>query len=140
MINSEIRKTIIANATPDKIFSAISNENELSKWWVDIPKLELKLGGKLSFRFLKENSEQLKKDYIVKGKVIELILNKKLVYSWKPIDEPEFSDSLVTWELEEFDSSKTKVKVIHSGLENCKSFEKLDAGWTFFLNKLEKLY
>jgi len=140
MINSEIRKTIIANATPDKIFSAISNENELSKWWVDIPKLELKLGGKLSFRFLKENSEQLKKDYIVKGKVIELILNKKLVYSWKPTDEPEFSDSLVTWELEEFDSSKTKVKVTHSGLENCKSFEKLDAGWTFFLNKLEKLY
>jgi len=140
MINSEIRKTIIANATPDKIFSAISNENELSKWWVDIPKLELKLGGKLSFRFLKENSEQLKKDYIIKGKVIELILNKKLVYSWKPTDEPEFSDSLVTWELEEFDSSKTKVKVTHSGLENCKSFEKLDAGWTFFLNKLEKLY
>jgi len=96
MIDSEIRKMIIANATPDKIFSTISNENELSKWWVDIPKLELKLGGKMSFQFLKENSEQLKKDYIVEGKVIEFIPNKKLVYSWKPIDEPEFPDSLAT--------------------------------------------
>ena len=140
MNQSEIKKTIIANANPEIIFSALSDESELTKWWVDVPKLELKQGGKILFRFLKENSEQLENDYVIQGKIIELIHGKKLVYTWNPVDEPDFSNSLVTWNLEPIDSSKTKVSMRHSGLENCKSFEQLDSGWSFFLDKLEKLY
>ena len=140
MNNSEIKKTITANATPGKIFSAISNESELPKWWVDIPKLDLKLGGNISFRFLKEKSEQLENDYIVEGKITELIPDKKLAYTWNPIGEPELENSVVSWNLEKLDSNKTKVSVAHSGLEHCKYYEKLDAGWSFFLNKLENLF
>ena len=88
MHKSEIRKEITVNTSTKNLFKAISDEQELTKWWVDVPKLELKHGGKMLFRFLKENSQQLEKDFVVEGKVTELIPNKKLAYTWKPTDEP----------------------------------------------------
>ncbi len=140
MEKSEIKKTIVVNSNPANVFRKISDENELKKWWVDVPVLELKQGGKMLFRFLKENSEMLKKDYVVEGKVIEVVSDKKLVYSWKPVDEPNFPDSIVSWTLESIDSKKTKVTLYHSRLEGCKIFNLLELGWDFFLNKLEKMF
>ena len=140
MSKSEIKKIITLNSTPEKVFSAISDETELQKWWVDVPYLERKVGGKILFKFLKENSENLQKDYIVEGKIIEFIPNKKLVYSWKPIDDPDFPDSIVEWSIDSSDSNKTKITLNHSGLEGCHSFTLLEEGWTFFLGKLEKFF
>jgi len=137
---SEIRKIITINATPEKVFHAITDEKELQKWWVDVPYLEKKVGGKVLFKFLKENSENLQNDYIVEGKIIEFLPNKKLVYSWNPVDDPKFPDSIVTWSLESEDSNKTNITITHSGLEGCSSFTLLEEGWTFFLNKLTKLF
>jgi len=101
--------------------------------------LELKQGGKMLFRFLKEKSEMLKKDYVVEGKVLQIEPDKKLVYTWKPVDDPDFPNSVVDWTIEPFNSNKTKITLTHSGLQGCKIFDLLEAGWDFFLNKLEKI-
>ena len=138
MEKSEIKKTIMTNSDPAKVFRKISDEGELKKWWVDVPELELKQGGKMLFRFLKENSEMLEKDYVVEGKVLQVEPDKKLTYTWKPVDDPDFPDSVVDWTIEQIDS-KTKITLTHSGLQGCKIFDLLDAGWGYFLNKLEKL-
>ena len=140
MEKSEIKKIITVNATPEKVFHAISDEKELQKWWVDVPYLEKKVGGKVLFKFLKENSKKLQNDYIVEGKIIEFLPNKKLVYSWKPANEPDFPDSIVNWSLEPEDSNKTKLVMAHRGLGGCSSFSLLEEGWIFFLGKLEKLF
>ena len=140
MSNQDIQKTINIKTSPDKVFKAIIDEAELQKWWVDVPVLELHEGGNMMFRFLKEKSEMLDQDYVVKGKVIEVIPDKKLVYSWKPIDDPKFPDSIVTWTLESIDSDKTKVTLTHSRLEGCEIFALLDAGWEYFLKKLAKMF
>ena len=139
MEKSEIKKTIVVNSNPANVFRKISDENELKKWWVDIPILEKKVGGHLMFRFLKENSEMLKKDYVVEGKVLQIEPDKKLVYTWKPVDDPDFPNSVVDWTIEQTDSNKTKIILTHSGLQGCKIFYLVDAGWEYFLNKLEKL-
>ncbi len=138
MEKSEIKKTIMTNSDPANVFRKISDEGELKKWWVDVPELELKQGGKMLFRFLKENSEMLEKDYMVEGKVLQVEPDKKLTYTWKPVDDPDFPDSVVDWTIEQIDS-KTKITLTHSGLQGCKIFDLLDAGWGYFLNKLEKL-
>ena len=57
-------------ASSDLVYQAISEEDELKKWWVDVPVLEKKMGGKILFRFLKENSEMLTEDFVVGGKII----------------------------------------------------------------------
>jgi len=139
MSNPDIQKTISIKTSADNVFKAISDEKELQKWWVDVPKLEQKVGGTLEFKFLKENSARLQKDYVVKGKVLEIIPNKKLVYTWNPVDEPELAGSVVTWSLQE-DSGQTKVTVIHSGLENCKSYDLLVEGWSYFISRLGNLF
>ena len=139
MSNPDIQKSINVKTSADNVFKAIIDEKELQKWWVDVPTLEQKVGGTLEFKFLKENSERLQKDYVVKGKILEIIPNKKLVYTWNPVDEPELAGSVVTWTLQG-DSNQTKVIVIHSGLENCKSYDLLVEGWSYFISRLGNLF
>ena len=140
MEKSEITKTITVNTSPSNVFKTISDEKELPKWWVDVPVLELQVGGKMLFRFLKEKSQMLDQDYVVQGKVLEVIPDKKLVYSWKPIDDPKFPDSIVSWTIESIDSDKSKVTLTHSRLEGCMMFNLLEAGWEYFLKKLENMF
>ena len=140
MEKSEIKKTIVVNSNPANVFRKISDEGELKKWWVDVPVLELKQGGKMLFRFLKEKSVMLEKDYVVEGKVLQIEPDKKLVYTWKPVDDPDFPDSIVDWTIELIESNKTKITLTHSGLQGYKIFDLLEAGWDFFLKKLEKMF
>ena len=140
MEKSEIKKTIVVNSNPANVFRKISDEGELKKWWVDVPVLELKQGGKMLFRFLKEKSVMLEKDYVVEGKVLQIEPDKKLVYTWKPVDDPDFPNSIVDWTIELIESNKTKITLTHSGLQGYKIFDLLEAGWDFFLKKLEKMF
>ena len=73
---------------------------------------------------------------------MEFIPNKKASYTWQLKDTPEFPDSTVTWELEEIDAIKTRVKLVHSGFtgkEEVKvSFTEHDKGWSYYVGRLEK--
>ena len=138
-MNSDIiQKSIEIEATPESVFFALSNENELKKWWVDVPKIESEIGGAVNFRFLKENSELLENDYVVEGKILEYAPNQKLSYTWKPSDEPDYPNTIVTWTIKSIEN-KSKVTVLHSGLEGVKDYSRLEDGWEYFINKLGKL-
>lgn len=86
------------------------------------------MGGKMLFRFLKENSEMLTEDFVVEGKIIEFIPNHKLSYTWKPVDDSTYPDSLVTWSLEDIGGNKTNLTLEHTGLEGAKDASHLDQG------------
>ncbi len=92
-----IKKLIEVVATSESVFQALSDEKELQKCWVDVPKLKQSVGCIVLFRFLKENSELLEKDFVIEGKILEIITNQKLSYTWKPADEPDYPDTIVTW-------------------------------------------
>lgn len=138
MNSNTIQKSIEVNTTPGSVFRSISEEKELQKWWVDIPILEKTVGGKVLFRFLKENSEMLEKDFVIEGKILEIIPNQKLSYTWKPVDDPDYPNTVVTWTIVPKDN-KTKVTVLHSGLEKVKDYSHLNNGWAYFINRLENL-
>ena len=135
MNSNIIEKSIESNASPELAFCAISDEHELEKWLVDVPKLEKLVGGKVLFQFLKENSQLLEKDYVIEGTILEFIPNEKLSYTWKPIDDPNYPETIVTWKIES-KNNITKVTVLHSGLKTAKDFSRLNEGWTYFLNRL----
>ena len=138
MNSNIIEKSIEVNTSPRSIFYAISDEQELQKWWVDVPKLEKKIGGKVLFRFLKENSELLEKDFVIEGKVLEIIPNQKLSYTWKPEDDVDYPETVVKWKIESI-NEKTKVTLLHTGLETAKDYSRLNDGWEYFLNRLGNL-
>ena len=138
---TEIRKSIIIDATPEVVFKAITETNELTKWFPDHVILEPNVGGKVRFSFYKEQNK-MDRDYIVEGSIIEFIPNKKISYTWQYKDIPEFPETIVSWKLEELERNKTRVELVHSGFIG-KEQEKVsskghDEAWTQFMNELSK--
>ena len=140
MSENDIKKVVEISATSDLVYKAITEEAELKKWWVDVPLLEKKMGGKMLFRFLKENSEMLTEDFVVGGNIAEFTPNNKLSYTWKPVNDASYPDSLVTWSLETIADNQTKLTLEHTGLDSAKDASHLDQGWSYFLNKLVELF
>jgi uncharacterized protein YndB with AHSA1/START domain len=142
--NLEIRKSIIIEAPPEVIFKAISDPKELTQWFPDEAIIEPKVGALVRFVTIKEIHPEWKldKDYIVEGTVKEFVPNKRLSYTWKYNDIPDFPETTVIWELEQIDSSKTIVNLTHLGFTGKEtgmtSHESHDQGWTEVLNNLSR--
>ena len=102
---TEIRKSIIIVATPEVVFKAITETNELTKWFPDHVILEPNVGGKVRFSFYKEQNK-MDRDYIVEGSIIEFIPNKKISYTWQYKDIPEFPETIVSWKREEIEQNE----------------------------------
>ena len=82
----EIKKSIIIDASPEVVFRAITDPQELTNWFPDQVVFEPKIGGNVRFFFYKEKSEKehtRRMDYFPEGSVKEFIPNKKVTYTWQ---------------------------------------------------------
>ena len=138
----EIKKSIVINASPELVFKAITDPNELTHWFPDSAVFSDKVGGQVRFSFYKERSKDMDRDYSPEGIVKEFIPNKKVSYTWQLKDTPGFPETVVTWELEEIDHDRTKVELVHSGFTGKEggklSSKEHDQGWSYFLGKLKE--
>jgi uncharacterized protein YndB with AHSA1/START domain len=123
------------NASPSKVWKAITNTDDLKKWYFDIAEFKAEIG----FEFQFEGGDE-KNTYVHLCKVTEVIHERKLTYTWTY--QGFKGTSYVTFELFE-EGSKTRVKLTHQGLENFpnepqfarKNFE---AGWADIIGRLLK--
>ncbi|HYY67999.1 MAG TPA: SRPBCC domain-containing protein [Nitrososphaeraceae archaeon] len=138
----EIKKSIVINASPEVVFKAITDPNELTNWFPDSAVFSDRIGGQVRFSFYKERSKDMDRDYSPEGIVKEFIPNKKVSYTWQLKDVPGFPETVVTWELEEIDHHRTKVELVHSGFTGKEggklSSKEHDQGWSYFLGKLKE--
>jgi uncharacterized protein YndB with AHSA1/START domain len=140
----QVSKTITIEASPEVVFRALVNSEEVTKWFQDEVTLEPKVGGKVRFVCLKDkhSEKQLDRDYINEGIIKEFVPNRKLAYTWKFNDLPDFPETLVVWELEEIEPNKTRVKLNHTGFTGKEtgmtSLENHEKGWTELIKKLAK--
>ena len=133
-----IEKNIVIDASPEVVFKAITDQEELTNWFPDQAILEPKLGGKVKFGFYKDKERKHGElECVPEGTIVEFVPNKKLSYTWRQTNTPDFPNTVVTWELEEIAHNKTRVKLLHTGFEPGKLF-KHDEGWSYFLNRLQK--
>jgi len=51
-----LKKEIVINTPVEKVYSALITPEQLTQWFPNIVTIELKIGGKISFRFLKEST------------------------------------------------------------------------------------
>jgi uncharacterized protein YndB with AHSA1/START domain len=141
---SDLRKTIEIDAPVRAVFSALTDQKELTQWWPDIGTFEPRVGGKFHFTFLAERHKEMgDKDHRLDGEVLEIVPNKKLVYTFIPDEEyrPDGvrpKPTVVTWSLEEVGKNRTKVTLVHSGFtkEMDKHFKDVTAGWSYFTARL----
>ncbi|MGB0855988.1 MAG: SRPBCC family protein [Nitrosopumilus sp.] len=134
----EIKKEITIDATPTRIYQAITNPEELTKWFPDVTSIEPKIGGKISFKFSGfSTDDQTNKERMMEGKIIELEKNKKLVYTWEHPDIPEFPLTRVSWILEEEkETNKTKVTITHDGFLDELTMKSQNDQWDWLAERL----
>lgn len=109
MNNTPIIIEQLINAPREKVWGAISDRNEMKKWYFDPAKFEPVVGFEFQF-----NGGTEEKQYLHLCTITEAVKGKKLSHSWR-YDGYE-GDSQVTFELFE-EGNKTNVKLTHSGLE-----------------------
>ena len=121
------------NASVAKVWKAITDKDEVKKWYFDISGFKPEVGFK--FHFSATNKGITYKHLC---QVKEVIAQKKLSYSWRYEDYE--GNSLVTFEL--FPEGKTtRLKLTHEGLEtfprNNPDFkrESFAGGWTHIIGK-----
>lgn len=126
------------NAPIEKVWKAITDKGQMKQWYFDIEKFEPEIG--FEFQFEGSNED---KTYLHLCKITEVIVGKKLTYSWR-YDGYE-GISFVTFELFE-ESDKTRLKLTHEGLETFPTStadfakENFVAGWTEIIGSSLKEY
>jgi uncharacterized protein YndB with AHSA1/START domain len=118
------------NTKVEKIWNAITDKDEMKKWYFDIAAFKPESG--FEFSFTGENEGKV---YVHLCKIIEVIAFKKLSHSWTYKDYEGYS--VVTFELFGEDN-KTTLRLTHTGLESfpdIKDFkrENFEAGWTYII-------
>jgi uncharacterized protein YndB with AHSA1/START domain len=92
----------------------------------------------MKFSFFKTDSEYRQMDYFPEGTITEFIPNKKLSYSWQEPNFADFPRTVVTWELDEIEIDKTRLKLCHTGFKADEKAQKHNQGWSHFLTELKK--
>ena len=128
---NDLAGAIIVERTFDapvgRVWTALTDVNEMRQWYFDLKEFKPQIG--FEFEFVVEHEGNT---YHHLCKVTEVILEKKIAYTWRY--KGEVGDSLVTFELFG-EGDRTRLKLTHSGIETFpktpayarKNFE---AGWT----------
>ncbi len=127
------------NAPISKVWSALTINEELNKWYFKLEDFKAKVG--FTFDFMGGPEEGVQ--YLHLCEVTEVVEGQMIAYSWRYDNYP--GNSMVTWELFE-KGDETLVRITHTGLETFaeagKDFAKnnFKEGWSYFLNTALKEY
>lgn len=98
-------------ATTEKVWDVLTNPETMKIWYFDIPDFNLNIANKFSFY------ESEKKEYLHTGEVLKVEENKIFQHTWLHPEQSKGS-SIVTWEIQEIEDGKVKLKLTHEGLES----------------------
>lgn len=134
-MSNEITKSISVNAPESVVFKALTDEKELVQWLAKSVRMDARVGGEFEFRFNWVASSTRSTETTVKGRVVELVSNRRLSYTYFSSDaEPGRPPSLLTWSLENSSDGKTLVTLVRSGFEGDPFREIL--AWGYYLERL----
>lgn len=121
----EIERTF--NAPVAKVWKALTDKNNMKQWYFDLKAFKPEVGFEFSF-----DAGEKGKTYRHVCKITEVVVNRKLAYTWRYDGHP--GNSLVTFELFP-EGNRTRVKLTHAGLETLPDLPdfakgKFAEGWT----------
>jgi len=103
----------VYNAPVSKVWRALTDKNQMRKWYFDVSDFKAERG--FEFQFSGGTPD---KTYLHLCRVTDVIPEKKLSHTWRYDGFP--GDSLLTIELSN-EEGKTRLKLIHEGLETLPS-------------------
>jgi uncharacterized protein YndB with AHSA1/START domain len=129
------------NAPINLVWQAITDREMMKEWYFDFAE-DFQLQPGAVFEWTAGDNES--KQWLHRGKMLEIIPEKKLAHSW---EYPGYSGtSTVSWNLTKVDDATTKVTLIHEfntpfdvTVDALKT-ENFEAGWTHILTISLKEY
>lgn len=124
------------NAPIEKVWRAITNRDEMEKWYFNLREFKPEVG--FEFDFLGGDAKQ----YVHLCKVTKADPGKKISYTWKYKGQPGISE--VSFELFT-EGNSTRLKLTHEGLESFPkdpdfAKENFVGGWTHIIGTSLKEY
>ncbi len=126
---ADIVQELTIEADPQKVFNAITRQDELAQWWTKHVSAEPKVGSIAEFRF--DNGAT-----VFRMEIAELDAAKKVHWIVRH-GPPHWEGTSVTWELTPVNNG-TKLHFGHYGFAAVDAgYEQTGGGWEFFLGSLK---
>jgi uncharacterized protein YndB with AHSA1/START domain len=124
----------VYQAEPEKVFKALTDAKELTKWFLKDAQVQLKVGGKMKFVWSPKDKHE--------NKILDLVPNKRLQITW-PTNRwggtPQ-ANTYVTFSLAPQGKS-TLLQIEHTGFgpgeEWVRYYAATYSGWTYYLLNLK---
>jgi len=136
-----IKHTFFYSHKPEAVWQYLTNAELMSQWLMPN---DFKPVVGHNFQFKARPMPNFNFDGIIYCKVLEIVPNKKLVYTWRggPGDGTMTLDSKVEWTLNAKDNG-TELIIEHNGFASDESmlqiFSVMDAGWLQNIKKIAEL-
>jgi uncharacterized protein YndB with AHSA1/START domain len=117
-------------ATPDRVYTAITEKAGLERWWsAEVVSAEPRVGSATEVRFRGGA-------FVIKLEVAGLEPLRTVAWNMRQ-GAPEWAGTSVTWELAPMDAQHTRVRFSHRGYPSVNgSFATVNFSWGFYLSSL----
>jgi uncharacterized protein YndB with AHSA1/START domain len=123
--------SLTVDAPRDRVFHAITDADELKRWWITDGISEPRPGGRFRFEWKMADPSN---DHVQEGAYDEVVDGQRIAFPWAG----PAGDSHVTLSLSEGDGG-TQVSLVHSGIAADDMFERYEQGWQGFLANLKSV-
>jgi uncharacterized protein YndB with AHSA1/START domain len=128
MIGRSLEKELFIKATPERVFQALTEKEELERWFLVKAELDLRPGGAIRFEW--------GPGIFNVGKILVLEPPHRLSYTWEAL-EP--SPTTITFELAA-ENDGTRLRLIHTGIGEGEDWDSyyasISRGWPAHLKNL----
>ena len=135
--SAPIVKEVVLNAPIEKVWKALTDKEEMKKWYFDIADFKPEVGFTFSFFGEKDGRK-----FIHICTIQEVEINKKLGYTWTY--EGIKGETIVHFQLFP-EGNQTRLRLTHEGLENLPQNEdyvnsNFEEGWNYIIGTSIKNY
>jgi len=133
MLNGKYSLTLnhVYNASKERVFLAWTKEEQLAQWWgivgfkTTIEQMDVTVDGKYRFHMQSPKGTV----YTLAGHYVDIVLNEKLSFTWKWLNEGEDSEeTLVTIDFIE-KNNKTELVITHSAFSTMNVAKRHNNNW-----------
>ena len=123
-----LEKELFIKATPERVFQALTEKEDLERWFVKKAEVDLRPGGAIRLEWAP--------DAVEIGKILVLEPPHRLSYTWEAL-EP--SPTTITFELTA-ENDGTRLRLIHTGIGEGEDWDtyytSINSGWNVHLKNL----
>lgn len=125
---------------PETIWKALTSGELIARWMMAAEGFEAVVGNRFTYRTKPAGAW----DGVIRCEVLEVLPNRRLVYSWKGGHETNVGygsklETVVSWTLAPVEGG-TRVRVVHSGFElprNETAYRNMSDGWRTVIRRLD---